>query len=296
MSKKYLLLLCVLAVMAFAIPLHAGTLIVGQWGTAATPGFAGWTSADPLWSAGAATAGGGQTLDLNGNGTAGLVGADPSKDSNGTTGGTILGYNRGGNYANSLASASWVTSGAINCAGLSGVHLTFKRWLNVEDSRFDTAEIQVSSNGTTWTSVWKNPGTTAPAAPTPTLDQPEDETLAGVGAWQSEDYDIHATADGQATVYIRFGMGPSDSMIAYGGWNIDDIIVTANTTAWTAGAATVPTAMAWEETANATFGTTNSGEAPWNSSFVLRNVILPTEAIVRWGVDGIPVAGTVAAH
>jgi len=37
------------------------------------------------------------------------------------------------------------------------------------------------------------------------------------------DYDISAVAAGQAAVFIRWRMGPTDDFVTYPGWNIDDI-------------------------------------------------------------------------
>ena len=37
------------------------------------------------------------------------------------------------------------------------------------------------------------------------------------------EYDISATADGQPTVYIRWGYEVNDEAYSYSGWNIDDI-------------------------------------------------------------------------
>jgi hypothetical protein len=36
-------------------------------------------------------------------------------------------------------------------------------------------------------------------------------------------FDIRAIADDQATVYLRWGMGPADRSNQYSGWNIDDV-------------------------------------------------------------------------
>ena len=36
-------------------------------------------------------------------------------------------------------------------------------------------------------------------------------------------FDIAATADHQPAVYIRWGMGPTDSSNTYPGWNVDDV-------------------------------------------------------------------------
>ena len=45
-------------------------------------------------------------------------------------------------------------------------------------------------------------------------------------AWTAFGYDISATADNQETVYVRWGMGITDSTVTYCGWNIDDVSFT----------------------------------------------------------------------
>jgi hypothetical protein len=74
----------------------------------------------------------------------------------------------------------------------------------VED--YDHATVAVSSEGTAWADVWESTGHTYSDS-----------------AWSLQTYDISPIADGQPTVYIRWGMGPSDSSVTYPGWNIDDV-------------------------------------------------------------------------
>ena len=40
-------------------------------------------------------------------------------------------------------------------------------------------------------------------------------------------YDISDVADGEETVYLRWGMGPTDEFVTYPGWNLDDIQIWA---------------------------------------------------------------------
>ena len=40
-------------------------------------------------------------------------------------------------------------------------------------------------------------------------------------------YDISDVADGEDTVYFRWGMGPTDEFVTYPGWNLDDIEIWA---------------------------------------------------------------------
>ena len=78
-------------------------------------------------------------------------------------------------------------------------------WLGVESSTFDHATVQVSRDGSTWTTVWQNSSTITDTA------------------WSLQTIDISAVADNQPQVYIRWGMGPTDSSVTYCGWNIDDV-------------------------------------------------------------------------
>ena len=67
--------------------------------------------------------------------------------------------------------------------------------------------VEVSNNGSTWTTVWDN-----------------GNNWFCDGMWVQCTYDISAVADNQPTVYIRWTMGPIDSGdYTCSGWNIDDI-------------------------------------------------------------------------
>ena len=91
------------------------------------------------------------------------------------------------------------------------MHLAFWRWLGVEQGSYDHAEVRVSTDGTTWTTVWENPSNSA------IVDL----------AWQEMDLDISEVADDQPTVYVRWTMGTTDGGWRYCGWNLDDIQIVA---------------------------------------------------------------------
>jgi C1A family cysteine protease len=122
----------------------------------------------------------------------------------GYTGNNVYGYNLAGDYPNELAEKH-LTSGAIDCSGLYGVHLKFMRWLGVESAEYDHAYVRVSNDGINWTNVWANSA----------------EMTAG--AWEEVDLDISAVATDQETVYLRWTMGTTDEGWMYCGWNIDDV-------------------------------------------------------------------------
>jgi|GEM_PF-637370 len=149
----------------------------------------GWTT-EGEWAFGQPTGGGTGNRDPTG----------------GYTGTNVYGYNLNGNYPNSMPATLWLTTTALDLTGVTGVQLRFRRWLGIESSTFDKAFIEVSNNGTTWANVWTHSGATISEA-----------------AWSLQTYSISATADNQSTVYIRWGLGPTDASVTYPGWNIDDV-------------------------------------------------------------------------
>ncbi len=158
----------------------------------------GWTkspnNSSNQWAWGDPTGGGGE-----------YGGPDPQ---NGYTGTNVVGYNLNGDYANNL-SEMHITTPAFSCAGMSGVKLTFYRWLGVEQAIYDHAYIRISNNGSTWYNVWQNSGTIYD------------------GAWVYQEFDISTYADDKPVVYLRWTMGTTDSAWRYCGWNIDDVKVWA---------------------------------------------------------------------
>lgn len=129
----------------------------------------------------------------------------------GFTGANVCGYNLAGDYPNNLTPVQYLTTGAIDCTGKTGVKLRFRRWLGVESATYDHASIQVSNNGSTWVDVWNHTGASLSEA-----------------TWSLQTYDLSATADNQATMYLRWGMGTTDGSVVYHGWNIDDVEILAD--------------------------------------------------------------------
>ncbi len=152
----------------------------------------GWAVSGGSWSRGNPTGGGGS-----------YGGPDPVGGYNSST---AFCYNLSGDYGNNIPEYH-LTSPAIDCSDIIGTHLVFQSWLGVEQPTYDHAYIKVSSNGSSWTTVWANSAEVTDYA------------------WSKQDYDISALADGQATVFIRFTMGETDGGWTYCGWNIDDLVV-----------------------------------------------------------------------
>ena len=121
----------------------------------------------------------------------------------GHTGDFVYGYNLFGDYSNNMP-AYYLTTTEIDCSRIGATQLRFYRWLGVE--KYDHATIAVSNDGITWTTAWDSFGLTYSDA-----------------AWTLQTCDIGPLADGQPAVYVRWGMGPTDSSVTYPGWNIDDV-------------------------------------------------------------------------
>ena len=135
------------------------------------------------------------------------LGGDPSSDHSATSDNFVLGndLNADGKYANSISSTQWVYSPPIDCAHMSGVILTYYRWLGIESASYDHAYLEVY-DGASWVNLFTHTGATVQAT-----------------AWSEHTYDLSAVADSNPNFQIRFGFGTTDGSGQYSGWNIDDI-------------------------------------------------------------------------
>ena len=128
----------------------------------------------------------------------------------GHTGSNVYGYNLAGSYSNSMP-AYYLTMGPLDCFQYEKVGLRFWRWLGVENAVLDHANVQASADGVNWMTVWEHTGSSFQDT-----------------SWKEMTYDLSAVADGRSTVYLRWGMGPTDGSVVYSGWNIDDIVITGD--------------------------------------------------------------------
>ncbi|MHC4401514.1 MAG: reprolysin-like metallopeptidase, partial [Planctomycetota bacterium] len=125
----------------------------------------------------------------------------------GHTGSNVVGYNLSGDYAADITATQWATTPAIDCSLYENVTLSYDSWLNVRSLVYDDVRVEVSNDGSNWTAVWQNPASNVTAY-----------------TWSRETLDISSVADRQATVYIRWGLGPTGN-VPYSGWNLDDVLV-----------------------------------------------------------------------
>jgi predicted outer membrane repeat protein len=125
----------------------------------------------------------------------------------GHTGANVYGVNLNGDYNLTVGGPWYLTTGPIDCRRHANVHLKFWRWLNTDYQPYVYATVEVSNNGSTWTTIWNNPANMEIADST----------------WIEQDFDISAQADYQPNVYIRWGYQVNSEAYAYSGWNLDDI-------------------------------------------------------------------------
>ena len=124
----------------------------------------------------------------------------------GYTGSNVYGYNLSGDYPNDLSPEQYLTTTALDCSEVTGVSLRFYRWLGVESSDWDQAGIDMSTDGLTWSTIWKHSGATVSESD-----------------WSLQTYSLSPGADREPEVYLRWGIGTTDGSVTYPGWNIDDI-------------------------------------------------------------------------
>ena len=154
----------------------------------------GWTT-EGEWAFGPPTGQGGELFGTS----------DPLSGASGTN---VYGVDLDGNY-DLLAGGPWyLTTAALDFTGFQNVILEFDRWLNTDFQDHVFASIEVSNNGTDWTTVFSNPG---------------DEAIVDLD-WQTVQYDVSDVADNQPEVYVRWGYAVGVDAFSYSGWNIDEII------------------------------------------------------------------------
>ena len=116
-----------------------------------------------------------------------------------------------GDYEPSLLDRGEIAeSPVIDCSSYSDIRISFKKWLNVENSDYDHAYFEVF-DGTNWQEIYTNDG------------------MIEDNEWTLVQYNISQYADNNADFKIRFCLGETDGGWQYSGWNVDNIILTGRT-------------------------------------------------------------------
>lgn len=166
----------------------------------------------------------------------------------GSTGTHVLAYRLDNYYENNLSTARYATMPTLDCTGLFNVTLNFERWMGVTPTyaTYDTDNITIeaSNDNQNWTTIFERADITGSS-----YDYD----------WISQTFDISAVADGESTVYIRWGVGPTDISGNYCGWNIDDVVVTGRVVNGLAQVTTATVSQVTATTAAIGGNVTNSG-------------------------------------
>lgn len=155
---------------------------------------AGWTLG-PEWQIGPATASAGHSFGF----------PDPALDHTPTADNGVAGTILGGNCGTGLHAPFYMESPPVDLSAVPGaVHLSFWRWLNIDQSPYAAATVEVW-NGASWVPLFAT-------GDTPTTDN----------GWAFFEYDV--TSYKNAGFRVRFGhqIG-SAGAYTMSGWNIDDV-------------------------------------------------------------------------
>ncbi len=111
------------------------------------------------------------------------------------------------NYDTGDANEGKITSSVIDIAGADDALLTFYEWSELQkNTRFDRTRVQVSTDGTTWRTVFESHGTE--------------------GRWAKRDVDLSEILSESGSIQVRFWFDTVDETFnEFEGWYIDDVRV-----------------------------------------------------------------------
>jgi len=125
----------------------------------------------------------------------------------GATGSKVFGINLAGDYAVNSSTPQHLTAGPFDLTGKHGTKLRYQRWLNADFQPWVVTNVELSTNGTDWNTIWQN-----------NTNTPRDEV------WTLVEHDLTTLADGQSQVYVRWGHTvTTPDAYPQSGWNLDDI-------------------------------------------------------------------------
>jgi hypothetical protein len=162
----------------------------------------GWTLG-PEWAIGSA-----QASSCGSSST----GQDPATDHTPTADNGIAGVLIGGCYPTTLHGDYCITSPPFDASGTGSVFLSYYRHLHTDYPNYISSHVDVSPNGSTWTTVYSVPS----------------GQFQNDASWTFFSHDV--TAQKSATMQVRFcySAGPSTAIIVGGGWNVDDVFVASS--------------------------------------------------------------------
>ena len=131
---------------------------------------------------------------------------DPGGDHTGEGG--VAGVEIGGNAVTSATHGPYyLTSPPVSTMVAGSIYLTFYRWLNSDYTPYMSNTVEVSPDGSTWTTLWQS-------GAVPTTDS----------QWTFQSLDV--TPYKSATMRFRFGFSIGDlGVFRVSSWNLDDVKV-----------------------------------------------------------------------
>ena len=144
---------------------------------------------------------------------------DPAEDHTGTADNGVLGALLGGNIGapDGLHDFYYATSPTYNLANVTGVNLSFWRWLNSDYDDFMTSQVEVF-DGAAWQVIYTNCCIGS-------------DGYVDDSAWNLQSFNVAAHADNNASFSVRFSYDVTDLVTGDGvftisGWNVDDLEIT----------------------------------------------------------------------
>jgi hypothetical protein len=126
----------------------------------------------------------------------------------GFSGSNVYGVNLFGDYSTSVGGPYYLTAGPFDCTGYTNVELSFRSWLNTDNSDYVKCKIEVSNDGTIWETIWQNPS----------------GSEITNNSWNSLRFNIGSIADNRPLVSVRWSYQVLNvRALPYSGWNIDDV-------------------------------------------------------------------------
>ncbi|MES2597952.1 MAG: S8 family serine peptidase [Verrucomicrobiota bacterium] len=143
-------------------------------------------------------------------GQGGLSFGNPDPTS-GATGQKVFGVNLAGDYGVANNNPQHLTAGPFSLAGRHGAKLRYQRWLNADFQPWVVTSVEVSTNGSSWNTVWQN-----------NISTPRDS------AWTFVEHDLASLTDGQSQMWVRWKhLVTTADAYPQSGWNIDDVELSA---------------------------------------------------------------------
>ncbi len=124
----------------------------------------------------------------------------------GFTGTNVFGVNLAGDYATAVGGPYYLTVGPLDFTNFRDVLVQFRRWLNSDLEPYVRVAVEVSTNGTAWSTVWSN-----------------GQQGYYESAWNLVEYPL-PVADRASRVFVRWSYQTGPEAFAASGWNLDDIV------------------------------------------------------------------------